>query len=359
MPPTKTEQLTRRLRNEIASGHFRPGALFPSISELEEQFGMKRTVVQLAVKELRQDGFVESDGGKRMKVSDTPPHLSQYGIVFAATRSSPERPRFDEAVCKEAAKIEQQGQHRFRFYEGATDPDEGAAVTARLRADIEARRLGGLLLFPGTHECLGNYDNELLCGVPHVFVCGFEPNQEWQPQINIDMDAFIDRALADLAAKGRKRVCLVYMAGTLNGVDPSPFERHGLTFRRAWMQAVGRSHPEVARGLVHILLDYPDDERPDAMIIADDNLVEATAAGLVETGLRVGKDIDVVAHCNWPWPIPSILPVRRLGFHAGTLLQEAGGVLDALRHKLPAPAVTHIAPVFEEEAKTPNPLASR
>ena len=41
-------------------------------------------------------------------------------------------------------------------------------------------------------------------------------------------------------------------------------------------------------------------DRPDCMLVSDDIVVDSVVAGILDAGLRVGEDIDVVAHCNYP-----------------------------------------------------------
>jgi hypothetical protein len=68
-----------------------------------------------------------------------------------------------------------------------------------------------------------------------------------------------------------------------------------------------------------------------------------------EAGLVIGRDIDIVAHCNWPWNIASPLPIARLGFHVHDFI---GGALQALiaqrTGKEPA-WETKVPAIFEHE----------
>jgi DNA-binding LacI/PurR family transcriptional regulator len=110
---------------------------------------------------------------------------------------------------------------------------------------------------------------------------------------------------------------------------------------------VNQATPETARNLIHLLMQGA--ERPDALLIADDNLVEHATAGLVAAGVRVPDDLEVVAHCNFPHPTPSVLPVRRLGYDAREVMKACVESIDIQRRDgKTAPTVT-VKAVFEDE----------
>ena len=113
-------------------------------------------------------------------------------------------------------------------------------------------------------------------------------------------------------------------------------------------QTVSLSEPESARNCVHLLMHPGQAERPDALLISNDNLVEHASAGVIAAGVHVPDDLDVVAHCNFPWPAPSVLPVRRLGYDARALLKACIDSIDEQRQgRVPATAV--IPARFENE----------
>jgi DNA-binding LacI/PurR family transcriptional regulator len=109
-----------------------------------------------------------------------------------------------------------------------------------------------------------------------------------------------------------------------------------MTLHPYWIQTVALAEPESARNCVHLLMHPGQTERPDALLITDDNLVEHATAGLVAAGVSVPGDLDVVAHCNFPWPAPSVLPVQRLGFDAREILAACLASIDELRQGQPA-----------------------
>src|SRR6185295_6183072 len=101
---------------------------------------------------------------------------------------------------------------------------------------------------------------------------------------------------------------------------------------------------------VHLLMHRNDTKCPDGLVIWDDNLVEHALIGLIAAGVRVPDDVAVVAHCNFPWPPPSVLPVTRLGYSIRQALRTCLDVLDRQRRGETVPPATKIPALFEEEA---------
>jgi DNA-binding LacI/PurR family transcriptional regulator len=101
--------------------------------------------------------------------------------------------------------------------------------------------------------------------------------------------------------------------------------------RPYWVQRLAATHPEHARECAHLMFNANQDERPDALMIRDDNLVEHTILGLLDAGIRVPQDLEIVAHCNFPPPTPSVVPLTRLGFDTRRILTTAMSTLDRLR----------------------------
>jgi DNA-binding LacI/PurR family transcriptional regulator len=92
--------------------------------------------------------------------------------------------------------------------------------------------------------------------------------------------------------------------------------------------------------------------RPDALIITDDNLVEHAQAGLIAAGIRVPDQVEVVEHCNFPWP-PSVLGTKRLGFDSHAILRACIDLIDRQRRNETVPGMTLVPAIFEEELAVP------
>ncbi len=101
----------------------------------------------------------------------------------------------------------------------------------------------------------------------------------------------------------------------------------------------------------------PPEERPDALVIADDNIVEPVTRGLLAAGLSTPKDLDIVAHCNLPNPPQAAVPVRFLGYDCRQMLSRCIELVDAQRATMCQGAAgeampsTTVPAVFADEAE--------
>ena len=120
------------------------------------------------------------------------------------------------------------------------------------------------------------------------------------------------------------------------------------------MQTVGRDNIADVRKVIALLMDYPADQRPDGLIVLDDNLTEHAVGGLLECNLKIGQDIDVIAHCNWPWPVASSAPIQRVGFHARHVLSHGLRAIELLRQgKTLRTDMVVVPALFEEQTNQP------
>ena len=58
--------------------------------------------------------------------------------------------------------------------------------------------------------------------------------------------------------------------------------------------------------------------------------------------------LEIVAHCNFPWPTPSLLPVRRIGYDVRDFLRQAIESIDEQRRGEPV-RQRWVHPTFEDE----------
>src|SRR5262249_54437430 len=124
----------------------------------------------------------------------------------------------------------------------------------------------------------------------------------------------------------------------------------GLTMPLFWRHIIAVQNLSEAGRVTQLLMQLPREERPNGLVICDDNIVEHSLAGLVAANVRVPDDVAVVTHCNFPYPPPSVLPVTRLGHHIGQTLHTCLDLLDRQRRGETVAKLTMIPALFEEEA---------
>jgi DNA-binding LacI/PurR family transcriptional regulator len=98
-----------------------------------------------------------------------------------------------------------------------------------------------------------------------------------------------------------------------------------------WMQFVDVWSPMSARRCLHLMLEGRAKERPNGVILADDNFVSAATQGIVDAGVRVPDDLSVVALANFPVGIEAAVPVTRIGFDVRAMLDTLATWLEQMR----------------------------
>ena len=346
----KSGAVVDHLREQIISG-LRPAERLATFNVMAERYGVSRAVLREAVEELKRDGFIFSVDRQGLFVADRPPHLSRFGLVFATHPTHAEWPRFFTALQQQSVALQQsRGDITFEsYFDIGRGP--GNESFERLVEDVRAQRVAGLLLMPGLHEMAQEGPLASLA-VPHVYVCG-DRNVGRVPSVATDGFALCDRMVQSLRDLGRVRLAVVAMGG--NSADHRAYLiGNNVSHRPHWVQTVGRENVADVRGLVTLLMDYPAAERPDGLIILDDNLTEHAVGGLIEAGVTVGRDIDVAAHCNWPWPVASAVPIQRVGFHTGHILTASLNAIELLRnHRALATDQVAVPALFESELDQP------
>lgn len=351
-PPAKKDHVVRELRSLIVKGSYPPLSRLPTQRQLSRRFRVSPVTVQQAFDQLTRDGFIQARGPLGTYVTPRPPHTSQIALIFPDVPSTSPRIRFWTALASSAIDVDRDpaSDLRIRVQYGINASDDNEDYLALCR-DLRGQRIGGLIFacHPSMYEGTPLLDTP---GVPRVAISGTTidtcPDLS---RVNLDGASFLDRAFDLLASRGRRRVALLTVPGMseawLAGFR-SRLEARGMATRNYWMQSPALDHPDTARQITHLLMHADQTQRPDGLVIADDNFVEHATHGLIDAGVRVPDDMDVVAHCNFPWPTPSAVPVTRIGFDARQVLDACLKAIDTSRHGRGATEI-NIPARFEDE----------
>lgn len=352
--PIKQSKIADALRQQIVDGTIPPGGRLPLREQLQERFDVSSATLQSALTRLMQDGFVQSQGRSGTFVVDHPPHLNRYAIAFSnPPKNTGVRSRFWASLSELATALDaEEDPHRFPIYYGI-DGHMDTEACQLLYADMKNQRLAGVI-YPFIRW--QDADHSPLTEQPPAptVVITTEPDQWRGPTIVPDMGALIDRALDELKERGRKRVALLT---TSNGL-PQWYEQfltgvasRGMETRPYWMQCVAWPEIHWGHNIAELLMQSTHKDRPDGLIILDDNIAEHVVAGLSAAGVRGPQDVEIIAHTNFPTPSNSILPMRRMGFDVRQFLDSAISLINDARRGKKTPHVTHIAPVLENEVE--------
>lgn len=328
------------VRQKILAGVWKPSRRLPTQADLQQRFKASSQTVQHAMGELAAAGFLTMRGKLGTFVSTHQPHLLQYGLILS-TWNMPHL--FPLALQQAAAELSRMGPRRIRLYHRGSDED-----MRRLTGDLAAAGLAGLVAMdPLPPEVMAQLRRS-----PRIH-CAYLASQRLENSVSVfpDYQSFMRRAVTHLVGRGRKRLAI--LAG-ITSVRPfiddlrPQWREQGLEIPDCWLHFFEQAIPEAIRNLTQLLMRRPDD-RPDGLIIADDNLVEAVLTGLLAANVTVPDQVEVVAHCNFPALVPSVMMVTRLGFDAHEILRTALDRLDQRKRGGTSSPLVKIGAVFESE----------
>lgn len=315
--------LAARMRRRIVAGQWAPGTQLPTWDQITEEFSVARPTLMRAMDRLRRDGFIYSRSTRGTYVTERPPHLSRFGLVFTSHPGGVgERSwnRFWDTLANIAPQAARAAGVQLPVFLDLLDQD-GEGV-ARLREQLAAERLGGLILV-GT-PALMRLPLLARASVPKVAIYD-QATDPPMPRVYVDHRSFIEQSLDRLAAQGRRRIAVVSNQFDGWAGFEAAIAARSLDCKPFWRLAAS---PGAVANVIRLLFDPDNAVAPDGLILADDNIVEHALRGLIEAGVAVPARVAVVTHCNWPAPVPSTLQVQRLGYDVAELLRAC---LDCLR----------------------------
>lgn len=343
------EDVADDLRRRIATGQWKPGSKLPTWSDMTREFSIARPTLMRAMERLRQDGFIYTKSTRGTFVSENPPHLRRFGLVFPshpAAGASGSWNRFWDTLVGQTRVIERALDVELPiFFDVSSNRSESFI---NLMQDIEDQRFAGLILV-GRPDLMG-LEPLRRALLPKIAIYGASLVD--MPRVFIDHVSFMERSLDYLCECGARSVAMIS-----NNTDrwegfAEAIEARGLDSKPFWRLA---GSGQAVTPLVRLLFD-PDNSRvPDSLIIADDNIVEYAIAGLVEANVRVPDQVRVITHCNWPAPVPSPMPVTRLGFDAAKMLRLCVEQLRRIARGEKVETVVEMPATFESQRKPAAP----
>lgn len=353
-PPLKHDAIVQHLRSLVVGERaLRPGARVPTRSEIGDHFGVSAMTVQRAFDRVIEEGFLTAAGNAGTVVADHPPHLHRFVLSVPGHPGDSRWVRFWDLLVHEANRWGA-GTPSHMVVAQDADPALDVLAAERLAQEIADHRVAGILFVTDSPWITAS----LLKGadIPRVAFSGLKPNSD-VPGISLGGEGrlWYTRAVERLHQRGRKRVALITVPGLAQprhlDLWRALLEERGLACDPAFIQMAGQWDARWATNLVLALFRGPADQRPDALVVADDNLVEQVSAGLYRLGLRVPDDLDVIAHANFPLATPAALPLTRLGFDIPQVFALAMDLLGRQQRRESVPRVTIVHPRFEDETE--------
>jgi hypothetical protein len=325
MPSRKAEKIFRILRDEILSGRRAHGEKLPTYDALIEQFGVTRPTVARMLRELRKEGLIEVNGTRGMFVATTFPHHSRYLWVTSEQPGSLEWTSFLATILDLIERKE-------TGFDGEVIPLVGVDGRSnnpqyqQLCEAVEHSSVAGLFLMnSATVYLLPALQSP---GLPRVAIWAPLPHAGL---LSLDFNALLERACDRLIEKGRTVGVISPHAPNLERAQEY-LSKRGVPKNKVWALHVA---PVGCDRIAELLFERAD--RPQAVFVTDDNLVRPLLTGLRRAKVRPGRDVYVLAHCNWPRPIGEGEGVEHIGFDVREVLCSAKECIDDQRSGDEAP----------------------
>ncbi len=336
------------LRKQIMSGILPPNTRLPLRLDLLQKYDVSNVTLQRALDRLTVDGYIYARGRAGTFVAAHPPHLWQYALVFPANPSEHGIwSLFWNALDAEAARITRNGPRRVVCYYGTEYPADSPDYH-KLVDDIRHHRLAGVIFASQTARFQG-LPVITEPGVARVELAS--DSERGLPSVGLDGHSVIRLSLDYLKSRGRTKVAILLSSQAHSrwaGFWMETVAQHGLSTASRWFQGLDLHNPECASNAVELMFYAGARERPDGLIVADDNLLEMSLSGLLLAGIKVGTDLDLVAHCNFPNARSTTLPIKRVGFDVHDVMAACLASIDAQLHGATAPTHVDISAKFEE-----------
>ncbi|MBN1911243.1 MAG: GntR family transcriptional regulator [Pirellulales bacterium] len=322
MTTPRHRQIFNELHQAIAAGQYEPGDKLPTEAELTELYGVSRTTVTRAVRDLQNEGILERRRGSGTYVARRDPASSSRADIafFTPFVTSPGHlPHVEGLIHHYLASIIGRSPSQSRFVYQCLSGDESESIEVRFRDS--ARRIlesdvQGVLFYPAILPPEKMHLNQM--AVDLLATAGLEivlvdreldctPHRSPFTRVGYD-NVRAGFLIADhLAQVGRRRMVFVgsssvataiedrwtgFCAGLLHhGISPSPemLLEPGDTVTASFCKA------------------FLDEMRPDAVVCYADRIVAQVGQHLAKMGVRAGEDIALAGFGEEA--VASLLPV--------------------------------------------------
>ncbi len=335
----KFERVSGSICADIASGRIPPGGKLPTFDELERIHKVSYITVNACIKRLKDTGLVISRERFGVFAAERPPILRRFAVIFPKMDLA--KNRFLQTLLN---VLKEEGVKRDLEFEVFPDfePHVDNSDYQKLLSELSEMRIGGVALVSMPNPPA---DLELMSfpGIPVINASAC---------MKVDEKAYVDKSCDYLLSRKKRRIAVLFK-GRPRIMSKYIDKRNSSEMQSPdhWFIPIGSDAMDGAAVITRLLLDFPKDKRPNGLIIADDNLVDHALSGVFLSGVKVPEELEIVAHCNWPNPVTSIIPVRKLGYDVRVavsimidkLLKSRGK--SGLQDTEPIP----VLPFFEEE----------
>ena len=357
--PSVSQQISQRLRDEIFA-QYQPGQQLPSIAAIAKRFGVSSPSVRESLSVLEAEGLIERRTGSGTYVRDLT-KVQHVGVLVEEDISDPQTSYFYRRAPQQVVRFLRENQTAARLYAGHLRPRD--AVRRRLTCTefleaIESRRLSGVVAFTPDQTFPQWYGALEKQRVPVV-----GPSEKCTRRVIWDSTALVRTGVDYLLGHGRRRIALMEyrwpadrQAGFVENFRAT-LGAAGVAVNERWIR---RSRIPCApeAGWEEFRAIWAEGrEKPDGLLICNDNLFPGAVMAILQLGIRVPEDLLVVTHFNHGSGMVCPFPVVKLEFDPDGYARTAGATLLKLMRHEPVPEAPVLLPheLVEPEDSSRSP----
>ncbi len=356
--------LYQQVADELRRGLVRTtpdGVCLPSDGDLARRWQVSMRTVREALLVLEAEGRVQRQRGRGTMVCKPP--ARPVALFSELNLLHPACPRFFGIVLDIMKQRLAEHGHSTRLYMGKSRPGDepGAFSCPELIDDAEAGQLGGIM---GISSKLDMPELQRLrkAGLPMVPAAGESPLPK-----AFSAEHIPGMAVSYMAAVGRRRIGMIgwdpptfHGSGGLTSAFAKTLAEHGLKHLNAWCRTELSFACPGAGWEEFREIWFGSDDKPDALLVADENFLPEVVMAVLQLGLRVPEDLLIVSHQtrHVQWQLP--VAVARIEEDAELFSELLVAQCLAALNGTPAPPVPPDAVAFrlvpiQSHAAVPSP----
>jgi DNA-binding transcriptional regulator YhcF (GntR family) len=324
------------MRQLILDGSWRPGSRIPIKTELCTRFSASDGTVQRALATLGAQGFLKARGRLGTFVRDQTPNRHRIALALATPQG---RSVWIEAVAQAAASLGSASRWWIEPYYHTGLDEHGQPLPGHqaLTNDVRDGRVAGVIF------CGLSSNSHLDPALNHPRVArtsvGLAPVLHGR-ESGVIFGDYTDWALRFFASRNRRRLALFTTFSHFGKATDDIVHRArklGITAHRRWVHHIDPATDMSARPIAELLMSLPKRDRPDALLVHDDHLLQRVGQGVHDANVAVPRDIDVVSLANFPKALSAAVNVTYVGpdMHEALdlSLQQIADQLDGSSHE--------------------------
>lgn len=318
------ESIEKELRQRIQRGTYPAGSRMPPHRTLQKELGASSVTLQRAFDRLGELGYVVARGSRGTFVAKALPHTSHIGVVFPEEIGKGSWNRF-WSTAKRVGETWNQGPVRFRFYH-IRNQQQDSDGHQQLCRDAAEGGLAGVVFLHAPHYLAGS--PVLTQPLPRVIIAGRRRDVTAFDASAIEFSTGepLEELVRRFAAEKRRLLAGITTpnVGFVERVRPL-LRSLGMETRDEWWIGLSPNPTTTASAhdVARLLFSANARQRPDCLIISDDNLAPHVITGVLEAGIRIPRDLTIAAHANFPVPTPASVPCLRYGVDMEEILTHA------------------------------------